>query len=208
IIAATKPEIQPARSFLKKEDIPAVFCGVGLRLSVYAITRAILKHQPGLVIQAGIAGWFDRQIPLGSVLAVSKEAFGDIGVLEQQQWRSVFDLGLLSLNERPFKEGWLANPYKKLLTGSGLRAVPGISMNEVSTNKSRIRMLASQDAVIESMEGAALHYVALMERVPFLQIRAVSNYAGERDKRKWNFGDSIGNLNRELVRIVTQVTGN
>ena len=69
-------------------------------------------------------------------------------------------------------------------------------------------MLASQDAVIESMEGAALHYVALMERVPFLQIRAVSNYAGERDKRKWNFGDSIGNLNRELVRIVTQVTGN
>ncbi|ULT38317.1 hypothetical protein KRR40_24600 [Niabella defluvii] len=57
------------------------------------------------------------------------------------------------------------------------------------------------------MEGAALHYVALMEKIPFLQIRGISNYVGERDKRKWNFKDAIDNLNNELVRIVEQTAG-
>ena len=44
--------------------------------------------------------------------------------------------------------------------------------------------------VIESMEGAALHYVCLMEKIPFLQIRSISNYIGERDKKKWNMKDA------------------
>lgn len=57
-------------------------------------------------------------------------------------------------------------------------------------------------AVIESMEGAALHYVALMESVPFLQIRAVSNYIGERDKSKWLLQKAIGNLNQQLERLL------
>ncbi|MCH5683849.1 hypothetical protein LWM68_06005 [Niabella sp. W65] len=46
-----------------------------------------------------------------------------------------------------------------------------------------------------------------MEKIPFLQIRGISNYVGERDKRKWNFKDAIDNLNNELVRIVEQTAG-
>ncbi len=45
--------------------------------------------------------------------------------------------------------------------------------------------------VTESMEGAALHYVCLMEKIPFLQIRSISNYIGERNKKKWDMMDSI-----------------
>jgi futalosine hydrolase len=55
------------------------------------------------------------------------------------------------------------------------------------------------------MEGAALHYVCLMENIPFLQIRSISNYAGQRNKAKWNFNDSIQNLNRELVSFFNRL---
>lgn len=52
------------------------------------------------------------------------------------------------------------------------------------------------------MEGAALHYVCLMEKVPFIQIRAVSNYIAERNKKNWNMKSSIINLNTELIRLL------
>ena len=58
------------------------------------------------------------------------------------------------------------------------------------------------DPVTESMEGAALHYVCLMEKVPFVQIRSISNYIGERNKQKWDMMNSIVNLNETLIKII------
>jgi futalosine hydrolase len=52
------------------------------------------------------------------------------------------------------------------------------------------------------MEGAALHYVCLLEKIPFLQVRSISNYIGERNKKKWNIKESINNLNKELIRLL------
>ena len=52
------------------------------------------------------------------------------------------------------------------------------------------------------MEGAALHYVCLSEKIPFLQLRSVSNYVGERDKSKWALREAIMNLNIELQRLI------
>ena len=59
------------------------------------------------------------------------------------------------------------------------------------------------DPVTESMEGAALHYVCISENVPFVQIRSISNYIGERNKKKWDMMDSIANLNDTLIKIIT-----
>jgi futalosine hydrolase len=207
VLSATKLEISPSLPILKKWRIPVVITGVGASQSVYSITRAFQQYQPQVAIQAGIGGCFDKNISLGKVVTVSQELFGDIGVLEQGKWRSVFDMGFAKPDQKPFKNGVLKNPYKKMLTRAGLDSVAGVTINEISTNKARISLLKARGAVVESMEGAALHYVALMEKIPFLQIRGISNYVGERDKRKWNIKDAIDNLNNELVRIVEQMAG-
>jgi futalosine hydrolase len=52
------------------------------------------------------------------------------------------------------------------------------------------------------MEGAAVHYVGLMENVPFLQLRSISNLVGERDKKKWKLPLSIKNLNQTLIDLL------
>ncbi|MFZ1371603.1 MAG: futalosine hydrolase, partial [Ferruginibacter sp.] len=59
---------------------------------------------------------------------------------------------------------------------------------------------------IETMEGAALHYVCLQENIPFLQIRSISNYVGERDKIKWKLKEAIENLNTDLIKLINGLT--
>ncbi|MGC4232450.1 MAG: futalosine hydrolase [Niabella sp.] len=205
IVAATSFEIKPSLRVLKKLNADVAITGVGCPVSVYSITKAIERYRPSVIIQAGIAGGFDRAMPLGTVLSVLQDEFSDIGVTENGQWRSVFDMGFMKAGTQPFKEGVLKNPNKILLKHCSLERVKAVTVNEITTNKARINLLKARGIVLESMEGAALHYVALMEKIPFLQIRSVSNYAGERDKAKWNFKDAINNLNEKLVRVVEEV---
>jgi len=52
------------------------------------------------------------------------------------------------------------------------------------------------------MEGAAFHYMGRDLHIPFIQLRAVSNYVGERDKSKWKMRDAIYNLNETLLQYL------
>jgi futalosine hydrolase len=45
-----------------------------------------------------------------------------------------------------------------------------------------------------------------MENLPFVQMRGISNYIGERNRKKWNVNESINNLNYELIKFITQLT--
>ena len=69
------------------------------------------------------------------------------------------------------------------------------------------RSTSKYNPKIESMEGAALHYVCTDLEVPYLQIRSISNYVGERDKIKWKMPLAIANLNDTLVNIVNRLCG-
>jgi futalosine hydrolase len=93
----------------------------------------------------------------------------------------------------------------EVLKATGLSFVDGVTVNEISTNKERIAYYKNQlNASVESMEGAALHFLALQEKIPFLQMRSLSNFVGERDKTKWVMDIAIANLNIELQRILTK----
>ncbi|HEX6171908.1 MAG TPA: futalosine hydrolase, partial [Chitinophagaceae bacterium] len=156
-----------------------------------------------LVIQAGVAGSFDLGIPLGAVVAIKQDTIADQSVVELKKLRTLFDLKLVPQDQYPYKRGWLINPNKEVLKKIKLKIVKGISVNQISTSKQMIKFYRNVfDPATESMEGAALHYVCLRENVPFLQIRSISNYIGERNKKKWNMMASLNNLNNSLVTII------
>jgi futalosine hydrolase len=135
---------------------------------------------------------------------VENENIGDLGVEENGVFKTLFDLKLLDGNLLPWKNGKLSNSIETLKS-TGLTIVDGVTVNEISTNKERIEYYREQlNASVESMEGAALHYIALQEKIPFLQMRSLSNFAGERDKSKWVMDIAIANLNIELIRILTK----
>ncbi len=176
--------------------------GIGLMSTTYALTRQIQLRKPDIIIQAGIAGSFDKSIPLGTVVAVKKETVADLGVVEGNTLKTVFHLGLSRSGQFPFSKGWLIN-RSETLKKSGLPLVTGISVNEITTSSRKIKMYEERfRPVTESMEGAALHYTALMENVPFVQIRALSNFTGERNKARWELKKSITNLNNEVDKFI------
>ena len=210
IAAATTIEIRPFLQFLKGKkqppDIDILITGIGLTASTYSLTKQFALKKPGLVIQAGVAGCYDLSVPLGKVLLVKQDSIADQSVVEMKKLKTLFDLKLVPHNQYPYKNGWLINPYKKKLKLSGLRQVKGISVNEISTSKQMILFYKETfSPVTESMEGAALHYVCLMEKIPFIQLRSISNYIGERNKKKWDMQDSIINLNNELIKLIEKI---
>lgn len=202
IVAATKFEIASSIAFIKKNKIDVLYTGVGSPAALYNITKAVSKLNPTVIIQAGIAGSFYKKVPLAETVAVSTDYFGDLGVMEDKTWKSVFDMGFTAPHKAPYKNGLLQNSNKKLLAICELTLVNAVTINEVTTGKARIDLFKNQGAQIESMEGAALHYVAIMEKIPFLQIRSISNYVGERDKKKWEIVAAVDNLNAALVKIL------
>ncbi len=215
VLSATPQEVLPAynycssnKSFAKKGfDIQFHSAGVGMLPTTVQLMKLIANEKPDLVIQAGIAGSFDATIQLGKVVLVEHEIIGDLGVEENGQWKDLFNLKFQQVNQFPFKKKLLTNKNITQLNLLDLPVVTAITVNEITTNAFRIEQLKKKyQPTIESMEGAALHYVCLDAKVPFVQIRSISNYVGERDKSQWQLQKSIQQLNRVVLKYLKHFT--
>ena len=212
ITAATEFEILTLNDRLKTLAIPpnklevnTLITGIGGVATTYSLVKALEQNRPDFSIQMGIAGSFDRDLAPGSVVYVKEELMGDMGAEENNEFRDLFDLALLKKDAFPFEGRMLRNP-SSFNADSGLKAVRSIGINEITTRQERIELLQRKyHPVVESMEGAAFHYVCLQEKIPFLQIRAVSNYVGERDKKKWNIQLAIANLTDAVFEILPKL---
>lgn len=177
--------------------------GTGMLATAVSLTKLVLEEKPDLVIQAGIAGCFDTSMTLGKVIIVNEESLADTGVEEDGKWKDIFDLKLEKSSYPPFERRKLPNPWLSKFNLLKLPEVSGITVNEITTNPERIRQLVKKYVpVTESMEGAALHYVCRQANIPFIQIRSVSNYIGERNKANWKMKEAIGNLNQMLLQYI------
>ena len=208
LCASTEFEIRPAIEFVQKEKVPNVdilITGVGMMATTYSLTKAILMKRPDFLLQAGIAGSLDENLALTKVVLIENENIGDLGVLDNGTFKTLFDLSLLDKTSFPWNNGKLSNNVQSLKS-IGLKIVDGVTVNEISTNKNRIAYYKHQlNASVESMEGAAFHFVALQENLRFLQMRSLSNFVGERDKTKWIIDVGVANLNIELIRIIIKL---
>lgn len=210
LTAATTFEIQPVIDLLQQSEnsigghsVGVVITGVGLLHTSYRLTTHLQQNRPDFLLQAGIGGSFSPSLSPGQVVVVEREIVGDLGVEEGGVFKDITDMGFLGMNEPPYADKWLVNDQAAQWEGFGLPVVKGVSVNEITTRPERIALLQQKYAAsVESMEGAAFHYVALQEGISFLQLRAISNFVGERDKSKWMIKDAISALNVQLINIL------
>jgi futalosine hydrolase len=206
ITSATEFEVAIAKQRIKstKEvDISFVVTGIGILATAVNLSKIIYEQKPDFIIQAGIAGCFDSSILLGETVLVEEEFLGDLGVVENGKWKDVFDLELMTPNTSPFKKKGLINPAIKQFNNLHLPTIKAVTVNQISTDENHIKQLKKKyNPVIETMEGAALHYFCNIHQIPYLQIRSISNYIGERDKSKWKMKLAIDNLTPTLKRVI------
>lgn len=221
LIAATPFEIQPTIDYLatkspaagsapagnnrEPDSVTPLITGVGALSTVWSLMRQIGSARPDLIIQAGIAGCFTGR-KAGDVVVIREEILADLGVWEDQRFKTIFDLKLGNPDVLPFSGGRLINPYDQLLALTVLDPVTAITVNEITTSPTRIEWYQQNTAaVVESMEGGGLHYVCLQEKIPFVQLRSISNDIGVRDKTKWDIRGAIQNLNQQLISLFNKL---
>jgi len=187
--AATEMEMDYLKkSFSNYKMLQMEYCltGIGAISTTFHLQKTIFSSRPDLVIQVGLAGAFSELYPIGNAFAVKKEIAAEMGVFEDDGYKDIFDLGLEKRDAMPFSDGTLVNENESILVCSKLEIANAITVNEISTSKEKIDLFKNHyHAAIESMEGAALHYVCIMNQIPFIQIRGISNMVGVRDKRHW-----------------------
>lgn len=185
-------------------EIHIVISGVGMMSTAFCLGRKMSAEKFDVALQAGIAGAFDQKINLADLVAVSSECYGDLGAEDHEEFIDIFELGFENANQAPFNTGRLKNqsPY---FMGATLPLVHSLSVNTVSGAQGSIDMrLKKFNCQIESMEGIAFHYACIKSGIPFLQIRAISNYVTPRDKSKWQIKKAIEHVNQYLIETFSK----
>lgn len=203
IVAATEFEIVP---FLEKNiQADILITGVGVPATVFSITKKLSEKKYDFVIQTGIAGTFNDRFKLSEVVIVKEDTFADLGIEENGKILTLFEKEFIGKNDFPYTDGWLINS-NLILEKINLPIAKGITINKITDNNLQNKIMKEKFlADIESMEGAAFHYVCIQEKIKFLQLRSISNFVGERDKSKWQLKNAIENLNTELLKIIKKL---
>ena len=182
--------------------------GVGLPSTVYQLTRRLIMNSYNLVVNVGIAGAFPESISIGSVVYVSSECFGDLGIDNKGEFCTVFEMGFADKNEPPFSGGKIINKLdvNKYESISSLPRVNAITVNKGSGEENDIaKKWMKFQPDIESMEGAGVFYVCQNLCIPFIEIRSVSNHVEARNPKKWNIPLALVNLNEVLTKLIIEL---
>lgn len=179
--------------------------GVGAMSTLYTLSREFHSHRPELIIQCGVAGAYVDHLPIGSVVHVVDEQWGDLGAEDRNgQLIDVFELGLANDSLFPFSDGLMKNPQNRFFTD--LVQVKGLSVNTCSGSAetiSRRRMKYNPD--IETMEGGAFAYYCLLEDIQYVQIRGISNRVEPRNKEAWNIPLAVENYSTIISKALEEL---
>ncbi len=188
--------------------------GPGVFNASHALTAYLERSSCGLIVQTGIAGVFkETGMNLGDVAVATAENYIHTGVGTDSIKNDPLPFDLiesfpLSREGRyPFDMSLVGLYYERLLQASAqkdIRIAKGLFIT-VSTITSSFRkaglLYNAFSPVMESMEGAASIHIASLYKVPIIEIRAASNFVGERDKTKWDMDKAAKHLGTVLGLI-------
>ena len=187
VVSATKNEVT-------LEGIDHLVTGVGMVATAIELSKKLIENDYDLVINAGIAGSFNRSIEIGQVVEVVKDTFSEIGAQDGNQFLSPNDIGLDLDNV-------FHNESK-----TSFDKVSGITVNTIhGEDTSIVGVMYRLNPQVETMEGAAFFMTCQRFSVNCMQLRSISNYVEKRNKSKWDIPKAIKNLNIELNNILNSL---
>lgn len=220
IVSATRGEIEPLLKKLsikeeldtglmsysyKNQNVDVLVTGVGMTATAFYLGKSLSKKYD-LAINLGVAGSFDRTLNLGGVVNINADRFGDMGAEAGDDFITLAEMDLQNLNEYPYQNGEIVNV--SAINNQIINVLPkvsGITVNTVHGNETSIKnVMARYNPAVESMEGAAFLFACLTEKIPCVQVRAISNYVERRNREAWNIPLAIENLNKKAVEILDE----
>ena len=194
--------------------------GVGQVNTAAALTLALTRHDPAMILQFGVGGAYVRSgLEVGDLAVATEECYGDTGVLTPEGWMDLEGMGFPMLPARALNKPLYNRIPLDVLRAEHIRRClesglddrsshqvvsgPFITVQQCSGVKAVGDTLAARfGGICENMEGAAAAYVAEVNEIPFVEIRGISNRVVDRDLSKWDLPLAIRHCQRAVERIV------
>jgi futalosine hydrolase len=184
---------------LFNQSIIVVQSGIGMLNATQAVTAVVEKMPVHLIINTGCAGAFpDAGFAIGDIGIATQETDIHIGLEsassdnlpEKLTFPLIQTASASYFGNYPTSELYRNMAFELLSKKNSfdvhVKMMPFITVSCITISEQRTKQLfLKYQAGMENMEGAGVAHVALLYNKPFLEIRAASNYVGERDKRKW-----------------------
>ncbi|MFF2698514.1 futalosine hydrolase [Streptomyces cyaneofuscatus] len=162
------------------------------------------SHPYGLVVSAGIGGGFAPAAPLGSLVVASDIVAADLGAETPDGFLPVTALGF-------GRDRFVPPPalVREVAAATGAAPGPVLTVSTVTGTAARTAALltAHPGALAEAMEGFGVAEAAERAGVPVLELRAVSNTVGPRDRDAWRIGDALAALTEAFGKSAPVLEG-
>ncbi|MFE7424962.1 futalosine hydrolase [Streptomyces sp. NPDC057545] len=157
-----------------------------------------------LVVSAGIGGGFVPAAPVGSLVVASGIVAADLGAETPEGFVPVTGLGFGRDRHVPPR-----SLVRDVTAATG--ALPGeiltVSTVTGSAERAAALLAAHPRAAAEAMEGFGVAEAADRAGVPVLELRAVSNAVGPRDRDAWRIGDALTALTGAFGKLLPVLEG-
>lgn len=194
IMTAVAPERDAVQRGLGHDSrFEFALAGVGLAAAAVNGAMVLAAAQYDLVVIFGIAGGFPGQAEIGSLVVASEIIAADLGVELLDGFSSLDELGFGTTRISVAAD--TAERLTAALTAAGLsaRTAPVLTVATATGTAATAAQLAARvpGAAAEAMEGFGIATAAALRGVPVIEIRAISNAVGPRDRDAWRIGDAL-----------------
>ncbi|TGE38676.1 futalosine hydrolase [Desulfosporosinus fructosivorans] len=173
-----------------------LLAGVGSVAAAVNTAKALATSEYSLVISAGIGGGFPGRAEVGSLVLANDIMVADLGAETSEGFRSVDDLGFgCSHIQIDASIVELVERVTRAMLVAGLPVITGpvLTVSTVTGTAERAVELATRipGATAEAMEGFGVGFAAVDRGLPVLELRAISNMVGPRDRSTWRIKDAL-----------------
>ncbi|GGM11591.1 MULTISPECIES: futalosine hydrolase [Micromonospora] len=201
VVTAVPAEAEAVRQGLADPTtVTVVPVGVGPAVAGAATARLLaLAEAAGRpyqgVVSAGVAGGFPGRVPVGGTVLGDHSVAADLGAESPEGFLPVEELGmpaeLLGAPSVLAADPTLLTRLRQRLPGATVGPVLTVSTVTGTVTSTAALVARHPTAVAEAMEGYAVAVAADQARLPFVELRTISNPIGPRDRAAWQLGTAL-----------------
>ncbi|QMU74949.1 futalosine hydrolase [Streptacidiphilus sp. PB12-B1b] len=207
-VGAALPDAEPTQARLpgghllhRHGPVDVLAAGVGPAAAAAGTATALAVDGYALVVSAGICGGFAPAAPLGCAVVADAIVAADLGAQTPDGFASVTELGFGRVRHETAHAGAVARALRAAGLPTAVGAVLTVSTVTGSAERAAELTAGHPGAVGEAMEGFGVAEAAAAHGTPVLELRAVSNAVGPRDRAAWRIGDAFATLERAFAAL-------
>ncbi|GAK01725.1 futalosine hydrolase [Geomicrobium sp. JCM 19055] len=199
IMTAVEAEREAVKAGLRENvNVTVELAGVGPAQAAARTAIQLAKQNYDLVINAGIAGGFREKVQLEDIVVSTIIQAADLGADTGEQFIPVEELGFGSSSIECLRNE--VDRFRELENVFTGRIITKSTVTGTDEEAKRLQ-IRYEDAVAEGMEGFGVATAAEEFGVPVLEVRAISNYIGKRERDKWKIKEALASL-KQVMEVV------